>query len=137
MASMAAKMFGSYLESKDVKFQSVEDDILRVGWGLQVGSSISIFFHFQNEDTSVHLEGLDFVKIPEDKYDMIYKLLNELNDRYKHVKFVLNAETGMVAARDDDVIQLDTCCEECWELMIRMVQIVEDAYPIFMKALWA
>ena len=42
-----------------------------------------------------------------------------------------------INARCDNIIQLDTCGENCYELMIRMLKIVEDAYPSFMKALWA
>ena len=36
----------------------------------------------------------------------------------------------------DAVVQLDTCAEEMFELMVRAAQIVDDAYPDIMKALW-
>ena len=70
------------------------------------------------------------------KYDALYKVLNECNDRYIYVKFVLDEENGQINARCDNIIQLDTCGENCYELMVRMLKIVEDAYPSFMKALW-
>ena len=71
------------------------------------------------------------------KFDPMYKVVNECNDTYKHVKFVLDTEHSQINARDDDVIQLDSCGPECFELMIRMVKVVEAAYPKFMKAIWA
>ena len=135
MANMAAKLVSQYFESKDTKAAELREDVLRVGWGFK-GGSIEIFFAFDEEGTHVHLEGMNFIKVPQEKYDAIYKVLNECNYTYKHVKFVLDTSDGQISARDDAIIQLDTCGPECFELMIRMVQIVEDAYPMFMKAMW-
>ena len=92
-----------------------------------------------DEDTHVHLEGINFIKIPEDWYGTIYETINECNDAYNHVKFVLNTggpDVGQISAREDDIIQIESCGAECFELMLRMVRIVEDAYPKFMKVLW-
>ena len=136
MAEMALKLVAQYLESKDTKASQVDDDVLRIGWNFD-GSSIDIFFQFDESDTHVHLEGINFVTVPEDKYDRMYKVLNQVNNEYKLVKFTLDEENGQIIARDDAVIQLDSCGEECFELMIRMVQIVEDAYPTLMKGIWA
>ena len=136
MAEMAMKMVEQFFESKETTPQQVGDDLLRVGWNFN-GGKISIFFKFDESDTHVHLEGMDFVTVPKDKFDAIYPVLNELNDKYVHVKFVLDTSDGEINARDDDIIQLDSCGPECFELMIRMVQIVEDAYPQIMKAMWS
>ena len=136
MAEMAMKMVEQFFESKETTPQRVGDDLLRVGWNFN-GGKISIFFRFDESDTHVHLEGMDFVTVPKDKFDAVYPVLNELNDKYVHVKFVLDTSDGEINARDDDIIQLDSCGPECFELMIRMVQIVEDAYPQIMKAMWS
>lgn len=136
MAGMAAKMVMAFFEAKETKATELQENLLRVGWNFQ-GGSMDIFFQFDESDTHVHLEGLNFIKVPENKYDEIYRVLNECNDKYSHVKFVLDTENGQLNARDDDVIQLDSCGEECFELMIRMLSVVEDAYPKFMKAIWA
>ncbi len=136
MAGMAAKLVAQYLESQEAKAEQVEENVLRIGWGFK-GGSIQIFFDFDEEDEHVHLEGLGFIDVPEEKYDAIYPVLNEMNNKYNHVKFVLDTERGTLRARDDDVIQLDSCGPECFELMARMVSVVEDAFPTFMKALWA
>ncbi|MCR5054635.1 MAG: YbjN domain-containing protein [Lachnospiraceae bacterium] len=136
MAGMAAKIVSQYFESKETKLNELEEDLLKIGWNFQGGSMV-VFFKFDDSDTHVHLEGLDFIRVPEDKFDSMYKVLNECNDSYSHVKFVLDTENGQICARDDDVIQLDSCGAECFELMIRMVKVVEDAYPRFMKAMWA
>jgi hypothetical protein len=67
----------------------------------------------------------------------MYKIVNECNDRYNYEKFVLREKHSQICVVDDAVIQLDSCGEECYELMMRMATVVEDAYPRFMKAIWA
>ena len=135
MAGMVANLVSQYFQAQDTKVRELRDDLLSVGWNFE-GGSLQIFLQFNEEDNRVHLEGLDFAKVPENKYDALYKVLNECNDRYIYVKFVLDEENGQINARCDNIIQLDTCGENCYELMVRMLKIVEDAYPSFMKALW-
>ena len=138
MAEMAAKMVSQFFEAQDTRANEVQEGVLRIGWSFD-GGTIEIFFDFDETDTHVHLEGLNFIKVPEDKFDSLalYKTINECNCTYTHVKFVLDTENGQILARDDDVIQLDSCGPECYELMMRMVRIVQDAFPKFMKAMWA
>ena len=134
--NMAAKMVSTYFEGKDTKLNELRDDLLLIGWEFN-GGSIRIFFSFDETSTHVHLEGRGFIKVPAEKYDALYKTLNECNNKYAHVKFVLDTQNGELCAQDDDIIQVESCGEECFELMVRMVKIVEDAYPKFMKALYA
>ena len=136
MAGMAAKVVEAFFEAQDTKPTVINDSLLRVGWNFE-GGSISIFFDFDEDDAHVHLEGLEYITVPADKYDKIYPVLNEVNGQYRLVKFVLDTDNGSICAKLDAVIQLDSCGPECFELMIRMVKIVEGAYPVFMKALWA
>jgi hypothetical protein len=136
MAGMAAKLVAGFFESRDIKVNVMEDNIFRIGWSFN-GGTLDIYFSFDETDTHVHLEGMNFIKVTEDKFDKMYKVLNECNFKYSHVKFVLDPSDGLISARDDALIQLDTCGAECFELMIRMLRIVEDAYPTFMKAMWA
>lgn len=136
MAGMAVKMVSAFLEAKETKAKEINEDLLKIGWDIK-DTSIDIFFKFDDSDTHVHIEGINFIKVPEDKYEIMYKVLNDCNYMYTHVKFALDTEQGQIVAMDDAVIQLDSCGEECFELMLRMLQIVEDAYPKFMKAIWA
>lgn len=136
MANMAAKIVASYLTERGIKIHTLEDNLLEGGWALDNGS-INIFLQFDDEGTHVHLEGLRFTKAPADKFDALYKLLNTLNAKYSHIKFILDEKNGEIIARDDAVIQLDSCGEECHELIRRMLAVVNDAYKDLMKVMWA
>lgn len=136
MAGLALKVVKDYIESQDLTVEQVNESLLRIGIGFE-GGSVQIFLDFDDDDSHVHLEGINFINIPENKFDIMYKVVNDCNKTYKHVKFVLDVEHKQIQVSDDAIIQLDTCGPECFELMVRMLQIVEDAYPTLMKAVWA
>ncbi len=126
------------MESQGVKCHEVneEEGFAVVGWTLE-NTKIMLIFKFGDDNRDVHIIGRDFIKVKEDKYPEVYKVLNECNAKYRWVKFILDEESGEIRAEDDAVIQLDSCAQEAFELMIRMNHVVDDAYPRFMKALWS
>lgn len=138
MANMAAKMFAAVLEEKQVNYSYLDEEqtVIRVGWKLDA-SKISIFFKFSDECTNVHFEGHEFLNVSADKIETMYKICNQCNREYRWTKFTVNEDNKEIVVEGDAVIQLDSCGMECFELMIRTTQIVEDAYPKFMKAMWA
>ena len=89
MESKALKLVSEVLAAKEIRADWVNDNVLRTDWEFAYGRMI-IFLQIDDEDTHVHLEGLNFIKIPEDWYGTIYETINECNDAYNHVKFVLN-----------------------------------------------
>jgi len=138
MSCTAAKMFMAYMESKDMKCRVMEDDdnILKVGWNLD-NCEMTVYFSFDENDKYVQLHGCDFIQIPENKMDAMLDVVNECNHEYRWVKFVLDKKNREIITKCDCVIDLETAAEETFELMIRTIQIVDEAYPIFMKSLWA
>ena len=40
-------------------------------------------------------------------------------------------------SNQDVHIQLDSCADETFLLMHRMINIIDEAYPVFMKAMWS
>ena len=138
MANAAAAMFKNLLELKDMTsvFLDEDESVLRAGFRFASGT-IEVFFVFDNDCKSVHIVGKDFINGFEDnKRGVVLETLNECNRSFRWVKFSLS-ESGDIRVEDDAVIQLDSCAEECMELLGRMIQIVEKAHPRIMKAIWA
>lgn len=139
MKSQAAQLFMALMEAKEMKVALVneeEDTILRTGFNLD-NTEVSIFIVIDEGDECVHFEGRDFLKVPKDKEIAILKACNECNNSYRWVKFVLQEDDSIVSCKCDAVIQLDSCADEIFELVMRMASIVDEAYPTFMKAMWA
>ena len=61
---------------------------------------------------------------------------NELNAKYRWVKFYLDKDKDVCVSLDA-YIDEHTVGEECLNLVRRMINISDEAYPLFMKALWA
>lgn len=137
MANAAARMFASVLDSKQMHYSYVNDEesAIRVGWNLD-NTKIAIFFKFADDCSNVHIWGRDFLSFSKDKTEKMYKLCNDANEEYRWAKFIVKADDLEVQVEDDAVIQLDSCGEECFELMIRMAQITDEVYPKFMKNMW-
>jgi len=138
MANMAAKMFTSLLEENQLtyRFLDEEESTLRVGWKLKA-TNISLFFKFAEDGSNVHFEGHEFLMVPEGNIEQMYKICNQMNRDFRWVKFSVNEELKEVVVEGDAVIQLDSCAQECLELMIRTTRIIDEAYPRFMKEMWA
>ncbi|MBO4899520.1 MAG: YbjN domain-containing protein [Lachnospiraceae bacterium] len=138
MASQAAELFMAYMESQDMKIHLIDEEhnLLRAGLGLE-NTQLVVYFQFDPDDTSAHIEGREFAQIPKDQVEKVYKICNSLNDSYRWVKFVWDEEAQDLCCRVDAVLQLDSCAQEMYELMARTAGIVDDAYPKIMKALWA
>ena len=138
MAIQAAKAFQAFMESKDLNVQFVDDEetVARLGFNLD-NTKIEIFVAFDDNDKSVHFEGRDFVSIPADKRDMVYKLCNDCNNVFRWTKFTWDEENELVTVKADAVIEPESCAEECFEIVMRMCGIVDEAFTMFMKAWWA
>lgn len=79
-----------------------------------------------------------FVKIPQQKIQAGYKLVNELNNKYKYVKFAVD-DDGDVSVQWDlpDNVPLEAVGKTGVEILLRMFKIIDDAYPEVMKTVWS
>ena len=138
MAGQAVEIFKAFMEAKGFPVSTLEEDDNVVLIGMKTkNTQIQIFVEFEQDDEHVYFFGRGFVNVPEEKQDMIYKLCNQCNEKFRFVKFVWNEDAKEVGAECDAIIQLDSCGEEIYEVIGHLLAIVDDAYPIFMKGLWA
>ena len=138
MANQALESFAAYMEAKDLKVRLMEEDenVCYVGFQLD-NTEVGILLFFGEDLKDVHFVGRDFVKIPDDKTDVVLSVCNECNKNFRWVKFVYNEEDNRVTCQCDAVVQEDSVAEECYEIVMRLAGIVDEAYPSFMKAIWA
>ena len=140
MACDAAKLFMAFMEAQDMGCDVVAEGedvtVLTVGWKLKE-TAVNVLFVFDSDNAHVQVKGLNFIQVAEDKADKALRAINQCNSRFKMVKFYLDEEHGQIIASDDAVIQLDSCAEEVFELMLAMARIIDEAYPILMKGIWS
>ena len=139
MSNAATQMTAAYFDTKDFKYEIAGDNQDRIitGMALENKESIRFLIAFDDSETSVALRAFDIAKFPQDKMPEMFVLVNMLNSKFRWIKFVVDPEDCTISAEDDAVIQLDSCGAEIFELCLRMAGIVDDAYPIIMKACFA
>lgn len=136
---MSAKMVASYFQNENLKFDIDGDDeeIIRINFNADNVESVRISLFFDKEDKNVAIRSFNICKVEEAKKAKIYQVMSKLNDDFRWVKFSIDENDNTVTASTDAVIRMDVAGEICYELVFRMVNIVDDAYPEIMKALWA
>ena len=79
---------------------------------------------------------LVFERVPEDKVAKVIYLCNQLNSEYKWVTYYVDRDNDLVL-HDDAIVSPGSAGEECFELLVRMLNISEDEKPQIMKTIYA
>ncbi|MBO4450503.1 MAG: YbjN domain-containing protein [Clostridiales bacterium] len=137
MSSMAAQVTAAYFDSKGLIYDMSDDGhAISTGFELNNREGLKILIIFDPNDESVALRAFNVAKIPADKKDSMFAVVNSLNTKYRWIKFVIDEEDNTITAEDDAVIQLDSCGEEVLECCKHIVAIVDKAYPEIMASLF-
>lgn len=115
---------------------SGESSALITGFDLKSGRSLQIFFISSSvskgEDLAVRV--FQYLSYPENKKDAILRACNEANEQYRFVKFVCHSN-GNVSIDIDMAAETQNVGAVAVELLYRLLDIADAAYPIFEKAL--
>ena len=135
---MALKMVSAYLDAKGVRYKTNESrNAIELGFKADNKEGIDLILFFDEDDGGMALRSFNYCKFPESKLANMYQLCSEMNKDYRWIKFYVDERDNTITLSDDAVIQLDSCGDEAWELIVRMVSIGDEAYPKFMKVLWS
>ena len=78
----------------------------------------------------------DLGRFEGDKYAAGLLACNDANKQYRWVRFYIDGDNDVVAAADA-IVSEESVFDETIELIVRMLNIVDELYPSFMKARWA
>ena len=128
-----AQAFVDHLTARDLRF-NVDDkgDKVVVTVPFSGHNANCIFSGETGEYLSIYLF---FESVPEDKYANVLVACNELNTTYKWVKFYIDSENDIMV-QDDGLLAPASAGDEAFELILRMYDILKDAKPILMKAIY-
>ena len=77
-----------------------------------------------------------FENVPSDKIVDLLFICNELNCQYKWATFFIDSENDILI-HDDAILDENTAADEAMELLIRLLNITDDAKPKIMKGIYA
>ena len=129
----------AYVEAKDIKGIDFYDerDCCIVRASVHGNVSIRAYIIFDEGDASLRIRVFDYCKFTEDKKAQMYKLCSQMNGRFRWVKFYVDEEDCTITLEDDAIVALDSCAEEALALVEFVFGIADEAYPDFMKVIWA
>lgn len=128
----------AYMENKGwhCKLSDDNERIVRLSFKADNKESIDVLLAFDENERSVTLKCYNICKFAEEKKAAMYKLCSEVNADFRWLKFYVDESDNTITGQVDAVIQVESCGDECYELVCRSVSIVDEAYPQFMKTIW-
>lgn len=137
MAISMLNRFCKHMDDKGIKYRTVDERCVRISYNGDNISSVVVHVIFDKDGGhTVTFRDWEICSFKDDsKYAKGLIVCNAMNAQYRWVKFYLDDDRDVVA-QCDAVVDEDTVGKECMELVLRLVNIVDEAYPNFMKALW-
>lgn len=129
------QLFLRYLDEKGVKYTDRDEYVVRISYSCDNLKTIPVYIFFDEDgDPMVQFKCWDIANFKNKEAKGIFAC-NEMNKTYRWVKFYLDKDADVVASIDAYIAEYN-CGEECLALVRRLVNIIDDAYPTFAKAMW-
>lgn len=142
MIYKATKLIKQEMDRQGMKYSVEEFDdrsILFAGFGIDNGPNVRVQFVSTDNDNDVGIRLFGMVNnVAESKVDRMIRVINECNNQYRYVKFVLDKDRDVIIEYDIPLRSGDTTVgAEACEIFVRIMKIADDAYPKFMKVIWS
>ena len=129
------RLFLRQMDSKGIKYEDKDDFIVKVTFSGDNLKSIPVYVFFDKDgDPMVQFKCWNIANF-KGKEDKGIVACNKLNAEYRWVKYYLDSDADVVASLDGYIDEM-TCGDECIKLVSRVVNITDDAYPTFARAMW-
>ena len=140
MASGAANLmaFTTALDQRDIKYTEVQNaniPTLRIGYSLENINHIDVYFWFDDDGETMHFGSGVIAHVPDNKTDVALQAINTANVNYRWLTFFLDKDNDIVAS-GDQILAPNVVGDTCFELLQRTLNICNEAYSNFMKAIW-
>lgn len=130
--------FVAFMDEQGIKYTDFDDRAVQLAFHSDVvpqGVRVVVIFDKEN-DNAVHFVSKGFVKVPESSLSAALLAVNEANAKFRWAKFYL-ADDSDIVAEDDAILDMNNVGQECASICFRISNIVDEAYPILMKAIYA
>ncbi|MGM9605276.1 MAG: YbjN domain-containing protein [Faecousia sp.] len=139
MVHKATQEIAQMLESRNFKFDTIESDTSsRLICGIN-GKYVTYKIQFisLDDDNDVAVRAFDLVKFPEEKKTDMILFANECNSKYRFVKFVVNGNDNTLQLEVDLPSKNEEPAEIAFEMLIRILRIMDEMGADMMRRVWA
>ena len=130
-------LYMRFMDRNNIKYTDVKENVVKVVYTGDNLKTIPVFVFFDADgEPPVSFKCWEIANFKDEKMAGGVIACNQLNKEYRWVKFYLDDDSDVVA-QIDAYVDEETCGSECASLVKRMVNIVDEGYPTFMRAMWA
>ncbi len=125
---------------KEIKCRIRETDktsLVEVTFNGKTFPTATFFFISNSEGNDVAIRAVNVVKFPQERLGKLLEACNDVNRRYRFVKFVVDAKNSAVNIEMDIPSRCEDVGEVAGELLVRAVSVLDAIYPQLMQAAWA
>lgn len=137
MYKMTQEIYNVLSANNNLKVFTEEKDGHSTVWlqfRTKIGSTYKIRFISTNDQNDVAVRVFSLVNVEEASWPKLLPTINELNREFRFVKFVLDQDGDVNIEYDFPLESNPTVCAE--EILIRILKIIDQAYPTLMRAIW-
>lgn len=136
----STRQFVELLVGEEINYSIIEDngsdsdkaDVLMVINNGDYMQNMQLRIFLQESDISIYLK---IGQVTQEKASALILKLNEINSKYRFVKFYVEDDSSIFAEIDYDFNKEDAA-DVCFQACIRIVRIVDECYPEIMKTIW-
>lgn len=128
------QLFMEFLDENDIEYDDLDDGLLKIEFGGDNLKSIDVVVLFEEDNPDVSVTSFSIGNF-QNNYESGLRVCNEMNKEYKWVRFYLDNDADVVANIYTTVDEYD-CGDYCITAVKRLIDIIDEAYPNFMRALW-
>ena len=121
------KLFASYMDLKNIKYNvNEENDLITIDFvNGDHYERIRVTFVADDDGDSVAVRAFSLRQYTQSQLPAAYAFCNRMNYKYRWVRFYVDSDNELTAAIDA-VVTPATAGAECFELLARTVNIVDD-----------
>jgi hypothetical protein len=124
------------MEEDGIKYSEVDENTLKISFNGDNLKSVNIYAFFDEDgDPFMQFRCWEIESFKNNEAAGL-AVCNDLNLQFRWVKFFLDKDKDVIATLDA-MLDDNSSGAECVSLMMRIVNIVDDAYPQIAKARWA
>lgn len=138
----SAQAFVDALTKAKLKYKQACDledgkSLVICGFNGKHNARYDVFLAFDADGESVCIRALRLLEdCPEDKTLKLLDTINEINVKYRWLKLYLDKNQN-ISVQIDAYVNDSAENNICLKLLLRMVNIIDEFYPMLMHTLWA
>ncbi len=134
--NLVMKKITEYLESKDIRYILSDDDKrLELRFSAKNADVIPVLMNCQEEEDCEFFV-YNYCKFPEEKREKMYELCSKMNKKFRWLRFFVDESDNTITIATDLLINPDSCADDVYTILAKIVRIGDFAYPEFMKTIW-